>query len=57
MKRPKPPACPTPAKRSHATPDAAEAALGRAWRKVGRAKYPIRYYLCPCGSYHLTAKP
>ena len=50
--------CPTPGKTAFDTPEAAQAALGRAWRRQRPGRRPTRAYRCPgCGAWHLTAKP
>lgn len=47
--------CPTPDKAKFMSKQAAENVLRRPMDGEGLVK-PIRAYLCPCGSYHLTAR-
>lgn len=47
--------CPHPRKRGYGTSQDAETALAALWAtpRPGKA-YPIRYYHCACGNWHLT---
>lgn len=52
------PTCPTPGKKRYPSRDHADEGMAIMWRRGTHGGYlPVRVYLCPCGSWHLTHKP
>lgn len=51
------PPCPTPNKRAFPTWMKANSAMRHIWQNGRQQHMPIRVYKCPCGHFHMTARP